>query len=584
MRSAHSPLPLHRLFSLVPVALALAACGGGGTDNSSPVAPPIPATLTLTGTAATGAAIGGMRVDAKCGGGTAGNGTSQADGAFTVTVAAGQLPCVLQVTTVDGTVLHSLATGSGSAARANITPASELVVASLSAGTPASYYSGFVASTATALTQAKVDAAVQRVGDTLAAAGAALPAGVNLLTAPLKAANGSTAGDALDTALDALKTKLASGAPGTDFKTALAALADAVAKASPDAPVSALSNTASLPPDMLLQPAASNCSALRSGKYRLVYNRNHAAGSHDTTVLTIDAPKLTVVDADGTVTQLTAAGHCRFKTPENGDMAVSQAGVIVAQIQAGSSYHLGVAFPVQTHPLSALAGEWNSLQLDRTEDQGPIILTHGTWTVDTAGKLTAATYCENGADCFTGTLAATPGFPVITSSINADGGFNRTGSAGDWTDRVFLYKTGGGELLSVSLTDAGGHLSLSTRKVVNPQPTVGDVRQAWNFTQNNNYTASGASEGKNTIRSVDATANSYLRDAVTNLTTGVTRPETFRINNPREGYNLRVGETVTASDASSSTVTSFIAMGLRGTGLTVVGFPSTNTLVLSVGK
>ena len=335
---------------------------------------------------------------------------------------------------------------------------------------------------------------------------------------------------------------------------------------------------------MLLQPAASNCSALRSGKYRLVYNRNHAAGSHDTTVLTIDAPKLTVVDADGTVTQLTAAGHCRFKTPENGDMAVSQAGVIVAQIQAGSSYHLGVAFPVQTHPLSALAGEWNSLQLDRTEDQGPIILTHGTWTVDTAGKLTAATYCENGADCFTGTLAATPGFPVITSSINADGGFNRTGSAGDWTDRVFLYKTGGGELLSVSLTDAGGHLSLSTRKVVNPQPTVGDVRQAWNFTQNNNYTASGASEGKNTIRSVDATANSFLRDAVINLTTGVTRPETFRINNPREGYNLRVGETVTASDASSSTVTSFIAMGLRGTGLTVVGFPSTNTLVLSVGK
>ena len=41
---------------------------------------------------------------------------------------------------------------------------------------------------------------------------------------------------------------------------------------------------------------------------------------------------------------------------------------------------------------------------------------------------------------------------------------------------------------------------------------------------------------KNTIRSVDATANSFLRDAVTNFTTGVTRPEQIVQNVASAGW------------------------------------------------
>lgn len=585
------PHRLHRLFCLVPVALALAACGGGGSDASPTVEPPAPAgPLALTGTAATGAAIAGQLVEAKCSAGT-GSGTSLADGSYTVTIAAGQLPCVLRVTAADGTVLHSVATGSGAAAKANITPVSELVLANLSAGVPASYFGSFDAAAAAALTPAKADAAIAAVVTTLKAAGVDLTATGNVLTATLVAATGTAAGNDFDKALDALNAKLTAGAPGADFKTALAALADAVAKASPALPATALSNAPSLPADLLLQPAAATCSALRSGKYRLVYNRNHPASEgHDTTVLTINAGTLAVTDdGDGTVDVLTANGTCRFRTPAGGDWLVSQSGVIVAQIDVGGSKHLGVAFPVQEHPLSALAGEWNSLQLDRTEDNAPIVLTNGTWTFDAAGKLTAVTFCEPGVPCETGTLGATAGFPIITHTVNPNGGF-KSGNAeatAVYSDRVFLYRTGGGELLRVSVTDAGGHVGLATRKVAGSLPAVGRVTENMSITQNNNYTASGASDSKNTVRSVDATANSFLRDAViyqNGIATSVTQPETFRLANPRDGYSLRLGETVVASDGSSRQVTSFITLGLRGTGITAVGFPATNTLALSVVK
>jgi hypothetical protein len=586
MPAVFSPVRLHRLSCLVPVALALAACGGG-SDSADPATPSTP--LALTGTAATGAAIANKLVEAKCKGAAA-SANSQNDGTYSIALPGGQLPCVLRVTAADGTVLHSVATGSGSAAKANITPVSELVLANLSATAPASFFGSFDATAAAALTQVKADAAVTAVVGTLKTAGVDLTAAGHVLTGSLVAASGSTAGNALDQGLDALKSKLATASPDTDFKTALAALADALAKASPDAPATALRNDPSLPADMLLQPAAANCSTLRSGKYRLVYNQNRAGnGSYDTQVLTIDAATLTLRNAAGEVNQLTANGTCRYKTPGGGDLVVSLAGIIVGQISDNGAFHLGLAFPEQTHPLSALAGAWNSLQLDRTEDGGPIVLTNSTGTVDAAGKLTARTFCEIGADGCVGdsSTSTATGLPGIVGTVNSDGGFNWANAADGWTDRVFLYKSGGGELLRVQLSSAGGHLGLATRQVAGTLPAVGRVTEFMSITQNNNYTASGFSDSKHTVRTVDATANSFLRDAVVfqnGVATSVTQPETFRLGNPRDGFSLRVGETVTASDGSSRTVTPFIAMALRGTGITVVGFPGTNSLVLSVAK
>lgn len=566
--------------TLALTAAALLAACGSGDGSSDPVTPVpvVPAALTLSGTAATGAALANRPVDAKCAAGTAAPVNTGADGKYTVTITGGALPCVLRVTAADGSVLHSLATGSGATAAANITPASELVVAHLVGGPAAGAYGSFDAAS---ITDAKVQAALTAVGDMLKAGGVDVTAIGNLLTAPLVAANGSTAGNDFDKALDALKAKLA--ATGTT----LATLADGVAKASPNLPATATSTTPSLPAVQLLQPAAANCAALRSGRYRLVVNAIGDGNAPATEVITINATLLTVTNAAGEVNQLTANGPCRYRTPQNGDAVVSPAGVIVAQIgygPQGAALKGGLLFPEQTHPLAGLAGDWNLIGLDRTEDNGPIHLTAATATLNATGQITAFTQCDNVVDgCSSGTAADVANLKV---TANPTGGFDFTNTSNTPVDvdRLFAYRSGGGELVWVLLSK-NGHIQFATRKVALTLPAVGRVSESFNLTLTPQYTAPFAiSDSKNTIVSVDATANTFLRDAVTNLTTGVTRPERFAINQPREGYSLRTGEAVVDSAGQPSTVSSFVAMTLRGTGVVPVALLANNQLVLSVSK
>ena len=561
-------------------AALLAACGGGSSPDAATPPPVVPASLTLSGTAATGAALAQRPVEAKCASGTSAalaSATTGVDGKFSVAIAGGALPCVLRVTAADGSVLHSLATGTGATAAANITPASELVLVHLAGGPAAGAFSSFDAAS---LADAKVQAALTAVGDTLKAAGVDVAGFGNLLTAPLVAAHGSTAGNDFDKALDALKAKLDAN------KISLAALADLVVKGSPNLPVANRSSTPSLPAAQLLQPAATNCAALRSGRYRLVVNAVGDANAPATEVVTIDASKLTATDAAGQVSQLTANGACRYRTPNNGDAVVSQAGVIVAQIDygpQGAAFKGGVLFPEQTHPLASLAGDWNLLGLDRTADNGPVHLTAATGSLNATGQITAITQCDNGVDCVSVPAA---NLAKLMVTANAAGGFDftSTNSTPVEVDRLFAYRSGGGELVWVLLSKHG-HIQFATRKAALTLPDKGRVSEGFNLTLTPQYTAPFAiSDSKNTIVSADATANAFLRDSVINLSTGVTRPERFAINQPREGYSRRTGESVVDSAGQPSTVQAFVAMTLRGTGVTPVAFLGSNQLVLSVNK
>ena len=126
--------PLYQKFIAVALLTAfLAACGGGGGGGSPTSAGtstiPVSTTLTVTGTAATGLAISGAIVNGKCKAGT-GTATTQTDGSYNLVVTNGQLPCVLQVTNpADNTKLHTVVTGTGSTATANITPLTEMATA-----------------------------------------------------------------------------------------------------------------------------------------------------------------------------------------------------------------------------------------------------------------------------------------------------------------------------------------------------------------------------------------------------------------------------------------------------------------------
>ena len=562
---------------------ALTACGGGGgTADTGPVVPAV--SLTLSGNAAAGAAIAGKPVQARCNGGN-GNATSVGDGGYKIELSTGALPCVLRVTAADGTLLHSLAVGSGATAKANLTPVSELVLAQLAGTAPASYFDTFDAAAAAGLTTPKAQAATSAVVALLKAAGVDLTAVGDVLTAALVPANGSTAGNGFDQALEALKAKLSSTG------ITLAALTDGIVKGSPAAPATALSAVASLPADLLLMPAADTCTALRSGRYRLVIAESNAGQVFSTELVTLDAKALKVTSSQGEVFQLSAVAgeRCRFTTPAGGELAVSAAGVAVAQVKTSdTAFKAGVFFPEQTHGLAELAGEWNALAQDRTTPNGPIHLTSASFTHDSSGGLTALTFCNNVISCESGTATGSPNFPPIKMAVNAGGGFDRSNARDGWTDRAFVYRAGGGELMLVSLSP-GGHMSLATRKVTRALPAEGDVSQGWQLAIVPNattpyYTASSISRYKSTVSALDSVKGQYQRVAVTDFVNNLTRPETLAINALRDGYLHRLPGSTTASNGSTSTISEWIGLPLRGMGLTPVGVLGNQQLVLAVGQ
>ena len=565
MKKTHAPKL--RLTALVlPTALTLAACGG--SDDSTPVAPqpqPPAVSLSLSGTAATSAAIDGGSVDAKCKGGS-GSGPTGADGNYQIEVTQGSLPCLLRVSS-GATVLHSLASGSGASARANLTPVSELVLARLSGQDPAAYYAAFDANAA--LDAAKVTAAVDGVTAALKGGGVDLT-GIDVLAGALVAANGANAGNAFGQALDTLQAKLATAG------TTLAELRDTMVRESPVAPPSATGATPSLPSELLLRAAAPNCKALRSGTYRwLVF----APGGNNVVTGTsvVDAPAMGATAATGVSGPYQATGECRYNTPNAGELVVSQSGVGIYRERGGDdpNYRAGMMPPVQVHAVADLAGTWNTIGLgDTAGSGGPVHLHSGHMTVDASGRVTAEVFCDDMKTC----ANETPDAARMTFVANADGGFDLNGG------RVFAYRSGSGELMLVSL-QSDGSMALATRKAPRTLSPINSVGRSWNMTLNNAYTVPLAlSDSENTTVSQAAEGSSWTRNAIIDFDSGVTRPETVQINVPLEGFIRRVPGTVTASNGAASNVGEWIGLTLRGMGITPVAVPASQQLVFSVSK
>jgi hypothetical protein len=541
---------------------ALTACGGGGSDSSG-----ASRKLALTGTAATGgAAIAARPVEARCATGT-GSTTSASDGKFALDVTDGALPCALRVTATDGSVLHSVATGSGDSAVANINPATHLVVAALTGADPATLYDNFSSTTASAVTAAGATAAVTSVAATLQPAGIDLTAIGNVLTADLVASNGGTAGNAYGQALDALAAAQASSG------TTLSQLAQTVANTTAVVAV-APSGTPSLPADLLLKPAASNCSALRSGRYRIVIAQVATAGNFSTGTFDLNAATLGYVADDGKTGTMVAAGTCRYTLDGgNSQLVVSQAGVIVLRTQESGVMRIGIGFPEQAHTVAELEGTWNSLGM---EGNGTAYRANAsTVTFNGSGVSTAISYC---ADVKTCTAVTTT---TIARSVNSSGGFDNTYSDGNDGDRFFAYRAGGGEWMLVDIA-GGGHFGISTRQRTNALPTVGAATSFWNFDVNSQLQVPSApSSGGNTITSVNDATGTFTRDNITSGTT--TRPESLQANSPRPGYTLRNAATGVINSAGATVnVPEFISLSFRGMGLSAASLTASGVYALSI--
>lgn len=192
---------------ITAIAILVTACGGGGGGGVQTADLANDAiSLTLNGTAATGAAIANATVEAKCAVGV-GNTTTNSDGTFTLTSTTAKLPCILRVTVpATGDVFHSVA--ESGATKANITPITDMMAANVLGAAPGSKFQNFNPSDAALISASKIGDAKLTVIE------GAKSVGVDFTGSdPLKdvfiATNNDTTGDAIDKKIDQLMSALA---------------------------------------------------------------------------------------------------------------------------------------------------------------------------------------------------------------------------------------------------------------------------------------------------------------------------------------------------------------------------------------
>ncbi len=168
----------------------LAGCGGGDSAQQ------------ITGLAATGAGIANGTVTARCVAGPELTGTTDSGGSYTLTLATNnQLPCMVQV--VGGTPTVTLYSFAQTAGRVNITPATDLIVASALGADPGTQFGVFDATQGGAIAS-NLTAAIAYVNNQLGAI-----VGASLGSDPLIGT--FSVGDADDRLLDALGAAMAAG-------------------------------------------------------------------------------------------------------------------------------------------------------------------------------------------------------------------------------------------------------------------------------------------------------------------------------------------------------------------------------------
>lgn len=561
----------HVLWAAMLAAGLLAACGGGGSSGGDASSGP----LTLSGVVAKGAALANANVEAVCASGE-GAATADADGSYTLALTDALLPCVLEATGTGadaGLVLHSVATGSGGTATSNITPVTELLVAQLTGQNPADFMASANSMTLNStVTAANIGTAKTEVIATLAAAGldTAALADADMVSGALQAGTG----DGYDGVLDALGAALTTS--GTTLTQMTQTVAAAASGSNPGTEASAPASA--LPAGLLLRAKAANCDALRSTHYRIIKmaGSNGAENTPSTAFeeMSFDAATLTAnFGADDTMA-FTPNGDCRYTLPE-GEAVVSPAGVIVMRHFVGTDddsvavgdrgvARLMIGLPKQDLALADLAGEWALMGFDRN----PLETYGGYATVNASGVVNNFRCWDDGLD-----VAEASCTPLDDASYsetldkNTNGTFSWKSGGADpesWTDTLFAYRAGNGDVLLVALTHEGEPtFAVKRRKLA--LPAVGDEYAQWTMLAGGNLVPlSATTVTSHSVTSVDTATQTIVRSTTTE---GVgTGDQTLVYNSGREGYLTRT---------AGPGVRPFNAFAMPGFGLTAISMPGT---------
>ncbi len=530
--------------------LTLAACGSSD-DEAAP--PPAPTNLVLSGTAAVGAAAANAPLSVKCASGT-GTATTAANGSYTVTITEGAAPCVIEVTNGADKLYSMVEAGTASPATVNVTPLTTLLTWQVNGGDPAALYSNFDAAAQGKVTAAAVSAAVAQLAAALA--GQVEIADLDPIKTPF------AVGDATDQKLDALAAVLAAA------QTDVAELGGAL-----------VANPGSAEPiKRALAPSAAGCKGLKSGAYRYIFGTDDGR-------FTLNATTLTITNPDDSTQTLTDNGACSFTT-EASTVLVSPTGFGAVRQplnfdETSTQFELGLVVPEQTLPLSELTGTWNYVTYIREVvggTPGPFGPGHGTFTVNDAGVLTSGTNCEGLNNCI-----VEPESEPFT--VNADGGFDLNGAAGGGVaSRAYLFRTPAGVTVMVLRLVAGGAdtesgFVVATKQVRTALPTNGLVTPFRQFSINANGLANAITSDVSTITSVDAAGGgSFTRT----LSDG--HPQTFQLNNPREGMRYRAAGSSLNSAGASVTFNEVVQLRVANMTFSLSVAPTQNFFNVSVDQ
>jgi hypothetical protein len=611
LTTSSSKLRPHALVLATLAAAALVACGGGGGTSSSGDGA-TDTVLHVSGVAATGAALAGASVSAKCAVGTA-TGTTLPTGSYDLTITGGVLPCVLEAS--DGaTTLHSLASGSGDSATANITPVTELVVAQLTGQDPAAYFSSTTAGSpalTSTITAGAVTTASQAVVQTLASAGL----DTSSVTDPISGALAAGTGNGYDGVLDALATQLA--AAGSSLSEVVATVASASPASVSTSATDSDGGTSALAANMLLKPAAGSCSSLRAGDYWSITSGDTGGAAIRKFHVGIDttnnnsASVTFYTAADGNTLEssslsltATAPVNCRFSTSDGADVIVSPSGIIAGRTSTTQAF---VAVPVQAHSFADIAGNWNMIAGDVAEapEAG---WTYGYATIAITGSGTSGTEqmtqgCWFGSNLSGSCTAIDNATKALQRPVTllADGSFtnhsaNDTTDGGPWEDRFFVYKNGKGDFFAISSnistpnSSGDGSLGYASKVRTLSMPAVASVSSNWNlpFDWTSSLAPVAIDAVTHTISSVDTSAGSFVRQTGTYGSTA-THPETILLNNPYNGFNFRdfaSGVAVNGGGTTSVRQGYFLKTGSNGVTVVLQPFQATGSkaakLVISV--
>ncbi len=179
---------------LVTACLLASALYGCGSGSSNPSDGGVAPTSTLSGTAATGTAIAGGSITVKCGSSFNGTATTNSDGTWELAnVPTASLPCAVQVSFA-GQTLHAITVGTGNSVTVNITPLTDLVIASASGQAPMDWFAGSSWSSVAS----QLGTAQEEIRQVLGGLGVTLPEGVNPFSTPFTAEPGNSYDDALE--------------------------------------------------------------------------------------------------------------------------------------------------------------------------------------------------------------------------------------------------------------------------------------------------------------------------------------------------------------------------------------------------